>query len=1102
MAGLGCFVKDTSVVKDMSDVMQILAGVAISNDQRFTVEDAYRYFKKNKVEVDAESVASVYENTFPLHDGNFSSVEEVDEFSVRAFSNTLDNFIAIGQVSEDEKQIGALSPGKAAAKHIVDVFAQAHNLSEQPKSTMLTFQKMMQRAAMAMANKKALPQKPSGKDTRTFIEILTDALDFQDSNGFRTVSGTINNANDMIAEFKAEVNKYISEMRAKNADEAAIAQFEMYSEQVINATYSVLLSQKEMKNVIIGALIDRGFGKTKKDGTKVIDWDALSNGTGIPNFIRQNVTEVLSQNGFTDEQIDRINKSLVKEYNDITAYVIERAQIKIEEQNAREATAAKNELDRRNKVVKTQQSIDAKRMARLYNLGFFNLLPNAYENILNKMVGMAEVDQKTFDELKQYGQLLSVLYAQKTVNASGVEFDAPETFYRDAINAINEKIGSILRQYQNNKSKMMLIARVFDNYIGATMRMVLVGAVNMVVQNPLSGWMQSKFADLYLMLTSNVDTPELRKIRKEVGKAIFNDMISNRGEHYGPVSSTFYARGALDHLKNRIDDWVTKGKGSELLQRWLSFLTGKMLLDATDSRFKANITQKFLIHNVFRILTSPNNPNRMSKEGAQTFIAESLSMQKIEQAAKQAEALIKRVNDAAGKQVLSDKNPFIVRLANDIVKANLIAKPAGDATPPISLEQLEAAFDSAYGVAGREMGHVANNIASAQIGNVSASITTATDKAIKQKQYPLAAMYTIGGSLYRNLLNAFAGGAMNWVVIKTEKLGLGVITGGAKMAMMKASGATVKDVDLSDPKDVKELSDAMYRETVQQMKLIKGFVGGVSNILLLLAAKSIIYSYFGADDDDEKDEAIKKYNEWRKKNYLAGRVVDQFTSEWFLAYMAYQNEDLLNYSVRALSLDNPNAPTQKTVDAIRLFTKGKKAEAEGKIGEAVGSVVGVPVPWRFFRDLVELAKWTAGKDTPNEYVKSRDFIQGALKNGLLYDLGVRYEPEYTLDSLEGVSSNTKKKLAVADEKVTKQFITAVRTATENKLKKLKSLSEYKNAETAQQRKLETMATRLAVGDVEDDFRRKYRSIFTETLQEQKERKDKERELDKIRQKLK
>lgn len=1013
MAGLGCFIKDTSVVNDMRDVMSILAGVAINNDRRFTVQDAYKYLRSKGVEVDVESVAAVYEDTFHLDDGNFSSQEEVDEFSGRVFSDTLDNLVNEGGPTEEEKRIGALSPGKAAAKQIVDFFSRATKIDAQPKSVMLQFQEMMKKAAMRMADKTGLPQKPSAKETRSFDEILADALEFQDNTGFRTLSGTMNNAADLVAEFKAEVDAYKREMKAKGADQSRIDEFDAYSNQMVDAAYTILLSQKEAKKVIIDALIDKGFAKTKKDGTKDIDWDKVSNGTGMPHFIRDNVSEALSEKGFTDEQIARINKSLVKEYNDITAFVIERAQQKIEEQNKRKSESAQKELDRRNKVSRRQQSIDAKRMARLYNLGFFELTPRTYENLLNKMVGMSDVDQKTFDQLKVFGQALSTLYAAKITNANGEEVDAPEFIYRDAINAINERIGSILRQNQNSNSKLLLIARVFDNYISAGMRMVLTGAKNMIVQNPLSGFVASKTSDLYIFLTEKSDTAELRAQRKNFGKAVFNDIVNNRGEHYGDVSSTFYARSGLDHLKNKIDDALTGGVGkrSEFLQRFLSFNTGKMMLDGVDSRFKANITQKYLINNIYKILTAASNPNKMSKEDATNFIAENLLGIKYEQAVKQAEQLVETVNSGEAGKILSNQPAFIVRLANDIVKANLVATPAGSNTPAISIEQLEAAYEAAYKAAGRDLGHVANNIVSKGVNAVGGEMSTYIEAAVKNKEYNHAAIMTIAQSLYRNLLNPFVGGATNWVMLKAEKNGLGVIAGGVQSLVRKLEGKTVNTIDLSDPKDVAELEKVLYRETVEQMKLARGTAGAITSALLFFAAKAAIYAYYDADDDKEKEEALKKYAEWKKQNFIVSKYLDEFTSEYLLVQLAAQNDELGKYFTKVASLDNPNSPTAKISQAVKLYETGDVAESRGKLGEVAGAVVNLPVPWRFYRDIVDVSAWSVGKYRPDEYIKSRSFIHGVLRNGLFYDIGMKYTPKYELSSLPGVSGKTVERLS-------------------------------------------------------------------------------------------
>jgi len=1007
MAGLGCFIKDTSVVNDIKDVMLILAGASINDGKRFTIQDAYKYLRKNDVEVDVESVAAIYEETFYLGDGNFSSQNEVYEFSGRAFADTLDNLVNAGAEPEGAKQIGLLSPGKAAAKQIVDFFISGNQLSEKPKSLMVTFQKLMKNAAMRVADKTVLPEKPSKKETRTFNEILSDALDFQDNTGFLTVNGTLNNAEDLAKEFKAEVQKYINELRSKGENIETIDQFEAYANQMVNSTFSILLSQKEAKDVVIGALIEKGFAKQKKDGTKDIDWDKLSEKTGMPNFIKNNVTAALQEKGFTPEQINRINNELIKEYNEITAYVIERAQEKLRQENAKKSESAQKELERRNKVTKRQQSIDAKRMARLYNLGFFDLTPRTYENLLNRMVGMSDINQSTFDQLKTFGQALSTLYATKVVSSSGQEFDAQEFFFRDAINSMNEKIGSILRQNQNSNSAVFKLSRVFDNYISAGMRMVLTGARNMLIQNPMSGFFASKTSDLFIFLTEKSDTAELREQRKKFSKAVFNDMVFDRGEHYGDVSSTFYARNSLDHLKNKIDDAITGGVGkrSKAAQAVLSFLTGKIMLDAMDSRFKANIAQKYLINNIYKILTAPNNPNKLTKEEASRYILEQLSNYNFDKAYEQAESFVNKINQNQPKKILSDEKPFLTRLANDLIKANLVARTSEDINPPISAEQLAAAYEAAYKAAGRDLGHVANNWISVSINATGGAISSKIDQAVKDKQYNTAAIYTIANSLYKNMINPFVGGATNWIVLGFEKMGGGIIAGGIKTISNRLDGKTIDKIDLSDSESVKELSDVLYEENVQQMKMARGVVGGLTSALLFLIGKYAIYSIYGGGSDEEKDKAYKEYEKWKKENQVVAKYIDAFSSEWLLLSMAIENKELNKYFTRMLSMDNPNAPSAKIGRAVQYAQQNKDAYAYGQLGEVAGNVINVPVPWRFFRDIVEFGQWTTGKYEPKEYIKSRSFMQGLLKNGMLYQLGYKYEPEYDITALPGMGQS-------------------------------------------------------------------------------------------------
>lgn len=991
MKGLGCLVKDTSIRKDIAEIIELAAADAIQSGKTFSVANAYKLLRDNKVEIDKESVAVIYEDTFDLNDGNFSSADTVDEFALRDFRETLDN-LAKMEASNDVKQIGTQSSGKAAATQIAKMFKNAFVTDKKTQSVMRKLQDIMFKAAQRKVDKSMLPEKEK-KAKKTFDEVLQDAFHWQDEVGFERITGGLNGAREVFTEFKKELKKYIDELKGTDASEQTIEDFERYGQALIDKSYDLLLSEAEANQIVKEALVEAGFGKTvNRNGEKVqvLDWSKLSEGTGIPNYIEDNVTESLKKKGFSEEQIRRINASLINEYNSLTAEIIKKAAEEIELQNQRQKESNLSELERRNKIQQYNQSIDAERLARLYNLGLFEFTPNAYEVLLNKMVGMSDVDMKTWNQLKVFGRALSTLYSAKLVNAAGEQTDIDKFMLRVATNSISERIGSVLRQNQNSNNRLLKIARVIDGWVSAGMRMILASLGNMILDNPISGFFASKTADLRLLTKGVLGGKEFREQRKKYSDAVFRDISYGRGEHYGDVSSTFYARNGLDHLKNKADDFVTggKGSGSRFMQGVLSFFTGKMMLDAVDSKWKANLTNKYMVHHLVKILTDKNNPNGFkTKQEALNFVSENLLGSGYAKAEQQARDIIKRVNDAAGTDILSTDKDYVTRLANDIVLGNLTGYQPNLDREVITPEQVVAAYNSSYKLAGRDLGHVANNMLSKAINNFSGTITRNIDKAVKEKNYPMASAYTFVGMLNKAVLNPFVGGGTNWAFLTAERaFGLGFVTGGVNYVLEKSadkSKAKAKGtvgLDFGNDASMKEFEERLYETSLRQSQVARSIIGGFSGMVVAAIVQKALEAEFGDDDD----EARRRYASWKEQNRAISKITDKFVPELLTAITAHETGDMQRYAETKFSLGQDRySPQAMLSKAIYYASKGETDKASGAVGEMVGRLLNMPVPWRIVRDVVDLKDNFEGDYKKPNYVQSKSFMEGVMKNGFL-----------------------------------------------------------------------------------------------------------------------
>lgn len=695
--------------------------------------------------------------------------------------------------------------------------------------------------------------------------------------------------------------------------------------------------------VVKGALIEAGFGREisikTKDGSEkrnILDWKKLAGEEGSIERMKENVAAVLENQGYTKEEISDIQNDLTDQYNDIRASVIEKSI---------------NELNRRNKKTITQeQKSAAKKLSELYNYGLFDKDPLEYDILLSKAVGIDRLNPERFKKAYELGKALETLYSSKF---NGRRLNDLEL--KSAIQNIEEKMRIILHdEAQGHGSTALKIADITRTWMDATQRMVL-NSLGQAVQNPLSAFEQTVISNASRMF-DNSSTPELRKQRRKVAAAVYKDMVLAGGVNYGDVNTTFVSRGNLDA-------YIAKMSDNKIFHAIASTAIGKTTLDASDSFYKAKLTEQQFTHNLIKILSSERLVNGKRVEGmtkgqALNYVAEKLTGQSYKEAQKTAKEIIDKVN-SGGKKIVGDSEAFVNRLANDIVKAALVN---GSVITP---EQVSAAYYAAYKSAGRNLGHVANNPLSEGVQSVSAKIEKRINDAIKDKEYRKAALLTYQSIFFRNILNPFVGGGTNWVVLKLEKNGLGLASG-------LYNGGKTK-LDLSTESGLRQIEKSLYEEARNRDAFMRGAIGGAVSVLMSV----LWFGVGGSDDDDE-------YRRWRNRNRWATKYLDYITPEAVLATLAARNKEMGYYVGTLVNKNESYDKGAKIIRAIDNGVKGKTDRALGQFGEATGGIVGLPLPWRLVRDIQNV--WLGAKGE-NPYrvssIQSKGFWQGALKVGMI-----------------------------------------------------------------------------------------------------------------------
>ena len=331
----------------------------------------------------------------------------------------------------------------------------------------------------------------------------------------------------------------------------------------------------------------------------------------------------------------------------------------------------------------------------------------------------------------------------------------------------------------------------------------------------------------------------------------------------------------------------------------------------------------------------------------------------MEDAKTTAKEIIDNINKSVGKKIFNDSPSYVGRLANDIVNAALINGGK------ITAEMVEASYNAAYRAAGRGLGHVANNIFSESIATQSGKIESAIDNAIKDKDYKRATALIYKSIFFRNILNPYVGGGTNWVVLKFEKTGLGLISG------LISSRSRGGNIDMTSEAGMKKLEQTMYENMMIKDKLTRGAAGAIATGLSLMLINT------------------QDYSEWKKKHKYLSKYTDLVMAEATLLKAAIEKgkagdkKAVKNYVTQSVNKNEAFDKGSMAVDAaVSLISGDEKADV--KAGKFVGSLFGAPVPWRLLRDGQQIwAELTGGEAYKVDTTPSETFWQAALKGGMI-----------------------------------------------------------------------------------------------------------------------
>lgn len=918
---INCLLLDTSIIADIKALMDSYAADLIDQNGKAPFDTIYREIIKDGVEIDIESAAALYKAQFDLTQNFYTDEETLAEIAGETFAKTLS---AINKLEDKVKEFktGERAPARDAADKIARMFTNSLVKTAKISSTMKVMQDTLEKAVFSTIkkNKPKAAKKPLG-------EMLADLLD-ETSLGVPNLQGQLNTMQDVVNEWREEMDSYKKGIK----DNVVKEQWEKYTQEAIDAVYNVFLSNNQASQIVDQALFAKGFGKTMEDGKVVKDWKKLAGGIKSLQELENNVVSAL-----TDE-VGEANALLISES----------LQRHYKELRARQIDHNSKELTRRNKFKRHEVQTEIRRLLTLHDYGLFDpAFAATHKRLLARVIGAP------VEDVAALGEIQDLINDFSLINKNYGKIDLVDQ-------VINARASSTISRYQEKRSTGLLWASGLGRWVSSLNKAILYSLSNALTQNPIG----NKLVLLNNAIGRAVTGKPLINDNNigEVARAVMSD-VSKGGIMYGTTPAWFLT--GEDLSKNLYSkDVVERNKA---LQVGLSLMVGTWALDGIDAATKYRLTQQKLIYNMRKIMVDNRKPqNRAERKQfekeADSQISKALYGESFNDAKQKARDIVKLSNGR-----LRNTEAFITRLADDIVKANIINNGL------LTADQYASAFDAAYFSAGEAIGHESalENPLSRGLRSFSGVFNEFAKEAIKKGNYSQAAYWRMVDVVFGRIMFKFIPGASDWLVIGIKRQGLGLVTA----LLHKGS----RQVDLSEVTE-EELKSELIAHDRFRHDLLTGLVGGITTLMVFLLTRIPI------GDDEEK------FDDWVLKNKWARKYVYAVMPIAYSAYIATKEDKMSQWWVRTFFLDDRFSVTNQIKEVITgEGYKGRElsaAEREGNLGRVVGKeLTGFPIGWRVARDIQDVYKGAILGQEKEWQEDPTSYLEGLLWGDALYEFG-------------------------------------------------------------------------------------------------------------------
>ena len=707
----------------------------------------------------------------------------------------------------------------------------------------------------------------------------------------------------------------------------------------------------KISDVAKKALIEAGFYreiKIKGEPRKVLDWVKLTGRMSSINSLKENIEPQLKKQGYDKAKIKEISKELKDEYKRLSVEIVDRAIA---------------DLERRNLIKPSpNRKSENQRLAELNNEGLFGDNIKKYENVVNRILGFSDIDQKTYNEIKKKVNALSELYSKKSDGKP-----LTDLALESQASKINKDISDLLAISAFKKGPIHYkIVKVIEQ-VGYLGQKTLLSSLPALIENITSGHLArltQKYSigvKKHLTGAGKYSTKELDKQIEKNAEAIKSDINANAGLDYGPVSTSLVSNSLIEDITN-------KKLSSKSAHTAMTLATMRRFLNAADSYVKYKMTEYLFIKNAVKILTSKTNPNgAMTKDEAIQFISESLTGDSFDKALKTAKDIIDEINKSEPEKQIKDNPESIHRFAMDIVRQNLTNDNK------MTMEQIEKAFKASYKGAGSDIGHEANNPMAMMSQHLSQHLSKEINDAVREQKWTKATLNSLALLIHKTIVNPFAAGGSNWVVLTLER---GVPVLGSISTLV--NNAKKEDLDLSTDTGVKNLEKSLYYEYKTKASVARNLISTG-----LAISAYLIGSYKG--DDDESN--IEEFTQWLNENEWAKKSFYKLAPTAFVIMVAIENGQLGKELARLLGFKDEQF--NQSVKVVKALDSEEEGKLSGETGKLIGTVFQSPVAWKYTKDAVNVWRGIRGLPALETDYQVKGFLNGFFQGGLTETVGLR-----------------------------------------------------------------------------------------------------------------